>query len=311
MDGNVIQNIPVISTGSLLVDKALGVGGLPYGRIVETIGQESSGKTTLCLHVIANAQKAGHTCAFVDAENAIDVKYAKDLGVNVDNLLLSQPDYGEQALEIVETLVNTKSVGVIIVDSIAALTPLAEIEGNMTDQQMGLQARMMGKHLRKITAKAKKSNTLLIYTNQMREKIGVMFGSPNTTPGGKAMKFYASIRMQMSRTGSDKDKDGEAINNTTQVKIIKNKVAPPFKVAKTSIKFGEGFDYYAEVLDIAIANKTIVKKGAWFSYNGEQLGQGKNATREVLKKQSDSFIEGLLVEEKPKKKKKKKKKGKG
>jgi recombination protein RecA len=315
MEGNVIKNIPVISTGSLVVDKALGVGGLPYGRICEISGQESSGKTTLCLHVIANAQAKGEICAFLDAEHALDLQYAKDLKVNVKDLLLSQPDYGEMTLDILETLLDTKAVKVIVVDSIAALVPLAELEGSMADQQMGLQARMMGKACRKIVGKARKSGTLIIFTNQMREKIGVVFGNPNTTPGGKAMKFTASVRIQISRTGSGKNKDNEEINNQTKIKVIKNKVAPPFKIATTSIKFGEGFDYYGEVVDMAIENGNIKKKGSWFSYDGEQLGQGKEAVIEVLKKQTPSFIEGLLkepeVETKKKKKKKKNKNNKG
>ena len=268
------MDIEAISTGSLSLDVALGIGGLPCGRIVEIYGPESSGKTTLTLQVIAEAQKKGKTCAFVDAEHALDPIYAAKLGVNVDDLLISQPDTGEQALEICDMLVRSNAVDVIIVDSVAALTPKAEIEGEMGDSHVGLQARLMSQALRKLTANITNANCLCIFINQIRMKIGVMFGSPETTTGGNALKFYASVRLDIRRIGAIKDGD-EVVGNETRVKVVKNKVAPPFKQAEFQIFYGAGISKEGELVDLGVKHKLIDKAGAWYSYNGEKIGQGK------------------------------------
>ena len=272
-DPGSIQQLDTISTGSLGLDFALGVGGLPRGRIVEIYGPESSGKTTLTLHVIAEAQKAGMTCAFIDAEHALDPVYAGKLGVDVDNLYVSQPDHGEQALEIADTLVRSGAVDVIVIDSVAALTPKAEIEGEMGDAHVGLQARLMSQALRKLTGNVKNNNTLVIFINQIRMKIGVMFGNPETTTGGNALKFYASVRLDVRRTGAVKN--GEDINgNMTRVKVVKNKVAPPFREAAFEITFGTGINRVREILDMGVDGGLIEKSGSWYAYNGERIGQG-------------------------------------
>ncbi|TKB49205.1 recombinase RecA [Ferrimonas sediminicola] len=268
------MDIEAISTGSLGLDVALGIGGLPAGRVVEIYGPESSGKTTLTLQVIAEAQKMGKTCAFVDAEHALDPIYAEKLGVNVQELLVSQPDTGEQALEICDMLVRSGAVDVVIVDSVAALTPKAEIEGEMGDSHVGLQARLMSQALRKLTANIKRSNTLCIFINQIRMKIGVMFGNPETTTGGNALKFYASVRLDIRRTGAIKDGD-EVVGNETRVKVVKNKVAPPFKQAEFQILYGEGSSKEGELIDLGVKHKLVEKSGAWYSYKGEKIGQGK------------------------------------
>ncbi|MBV7414116.1 recombinase A [Aeromonas encheleia] len=268
------MDIEAISTGSLSLDVALGIGGLPCGRIVEIYGPESSGKTTLTLQVIAEAQKKGKVCAFIDAEHALDPIYAAKLGVNVDDLLISQPDTGEQALEICDMLVRSNAVDVIIVDSVAALTPKAEIEGEMGDSHVGLQARLMSQALRKLTANIKNANCLCIFINQIRMKIGVMFGSPETTTGGNALKFYASVRLDIRRIGAIKDGD-EVVGNETRVKVVKNKVAPPFKQAEFQIFYGVGISKEGELVDLGVKHKLIDKAGAWYSYNGEKIGQGK------------------------------------
>ncbi|MCH8536950.1 MAG: recombinase RecA [Alkalimonas sp.] len=275
-------DIESVSTGSLGLDIALGIGGLPYGRIVEIYGPESSGKTTLTLQVVAEAQKAGKTCAFIDAEHALDPIYASKLGVDVDNLLVSQPDTGEQALEICDMLVRSAAVDIVIVDSVAALTPKAEIEGDMGDSHMGLQARLMSQALRKLTANIKRSNTLCIFINQIRMKIGVMFGNPETTTGGNALKFYASVRLDIRRIGSVKDGD-EVIGNETRVKVVKNKVAPPFKQAEFIITYGQGINKQGELLDLGVQEKLVDKAGAWYAYQGNKIGQGKaNAMKYML-----------------------------
>ena len=266
-------DIEAISTGSLGVDIALGIGGLPKGRIIEIYGPESSGKTTLALSVIAQAQKKGGTCAFIDAEHALDPAYAKKIGVDIDNLLISQPDAGEQALEIADTLVRSGAIDVLVVDSVAALVPKAELEGEMGDSHMGLQARLMSQALRKLTSTISRSNTLVIFINQIRMKIGVMFGNPETTTGGNALKFYASVRIDIRRIGSIKDKD-DVIGSQTRVKIVKNKVAPPFKVIDFDIMYGEGISKTGELIDLGIKAGLVEKAGAWFSYKGEKLGQG-------------------------------------
>ncbi|MDR6985266.1 recombination protein RecA [Rheinheimera pacifica] len=267
-------DIAAVSTGSLGLDIALGIGGLPYGRIVEIYGPESSGKTTLTLQVIAEAQKAGKTCAFIDAEHALDPVYAKKLGVKVEDLLVSQPDTGEQALEICDMLVRSAAVDVVVVDSVAALTPKAEIEGDMGDSHMGLQARLMSQALRKLTGNIKRSNTLCIFINQIRMKIGVMFGNPETTTGGNALKFYASVRLDIRRIGSVKDGD-EITGNETRVKVVKNKVAPPFKQAEFIIQYGAGINKLGELIDLGVAQGLVDKAGAWYAYQGNKIGQGK------------------------------------
>jgi len=281
-DGTAIGNIEAISTGSLGLDIALGIGGVPRGRIVEIYGPESSGKTTLTLHVVAEAQKQGGTCAFVDAEHALDPQYAEKLGVNIDELLVSQPDTGEQALEITDMLVRSGAVDVVVVDSVAALTPKAEIEGDMGDSHVGLQARLMSQALRKLTANIKRSNCVVIFINQIRMKIGVMFGSPETTTGGNALKFYASVRMDIRRIGAIKKGD-EVIGNETRVKVVKNKVAPPFKQVEFQILYGEGISREGEIIDLGVKQGIIEKSGAWYSYNGDRIGQGKENVRQFLK----------------------------
>lgn len=289
-EGEAIEDIQVVSTGSLGLDIALGVGGLPRGRVVEIYGPESSGKTTLTLQVIAEMQKIGGTCAFVDAEHALDVQYAQKLGVNLPDLLISQPDTGEQALEIVDSLVRSGAVDLIVVDSVAALTPKAEIEGEMGDSLPGLQARLMSQALRKLTATIKKTNCMVIFINQIRMKIGVMFGSPETTTGGNALKFYASVRIDIRRTGTIK-KGEEAIGNETKVKIVKNKVAPPFKTAEFDILFGEGISRHGEIIDMGVNAKIIEKSGAWYAYNGEKIGQGRDNAREFLRENPELALE--------------------
>ncbi len=268
------EPIPAISTGSLGLDIALGIGGLPRGRVVEIYGPESSGKTTLTLQVIAEAQKAGGTCAFIDAEHALDPIYAENLGVDVDNLLVSQPDTGEQALEICDMVVRSGAVDVVVIDSVAALTPKAEIEGDMGDHHMGLQARLMSQALRKMTGNIKNSNTLVIFINQIRMKIGVMFGSPETTTGGNALKFYSSVRLDIRRIGSIKDGD-EVVGNETRVKVVKNKVAPPFRQTEFQIMYGKGIYHLGEVIDLGVKQGLVEKSGAWYAYKGEKIGQGK------------------------------------
>ena len=275
-------DIEAISTGSLGIDIALGIGGLPKGRIVEIYGPESSGKTTLALSVIAQSQKKGGTCAFIDAEHALDPSYAKKIGVDIENLLISQPDAGEQALEIADTLVRSGAIDVLVVDSVAALVPKAELEGEMGDSHMGLQARLMSQALRKLTATISRSNTLVIFINQIRMKLGVMFGNPETTTGGNALKFYASVRMDIRRIGAIKDKD-DVIGNQTRVKIVKNKVAPPFKTVDFDIMYGEGISKTGELVDLGVKAGILDKAGAWFSYNGEKIGQGRENAKIYLK----------------------------
>jgi len=289
-DGEVIEDIQVVSTGSLGLDIALGVGGLPRGRVVEIYGPESSGKTTLTLQVIAEMQKLGGTCAFVDAEHALDIQYAQKLGVNLQDLLISQPDTGEQALEIVDSLTRSGAVDLIIVDSVAALTPKAELEGEMGDSLPGLQARLMSQALRKLTATIKKANCTVIFINQIRMKIGVMFGSPETTTGGNALKFYASVRLDIRRIGSIK-KGEDVIGNETRVKVVKNKVASPFKTAEFDILYGEGISRLGEVLDLGVAGHIVEKAGAWYAFNGEKIGQGRDNAREFLKENPELAIE--------------------
>ena len=274
--------IETVPTGSLGLDIALGVGGLPRGRVVEIFGPESSGKTTLTLHVIAEAQKRGGVCAFVDAEHALDPVYARKLGVNLEDLLISQPDTGEQALEITDTLVRSGAVDVLVVDSVAALTPRAEIEGEMGDVQPGLQARLMSQALRKLTASISRSNTMVIFINQIRMKIGVMYGSPETTTGGNALKFYASVRLDIRRIGSIKDRD-EVLGNSTRVKVVKNKVAPPFKEVEFDIMYGEGISKIGELIDLGVKAGVVEKSGAWFSYDSQRLGQGRENSKAYLK----------------------------
>ena len=283
-------DIEAISTGSLGTDIALGIGGLPKGRIIEIYGPESSGKTTFALSVVAQAQKKGGICAFVDAEHALDPSYAKKIGVDIENLLVSQPDSGEQALEIADTLVRSGAIDVLVVDSVAALVPKAELEGEMGDSHMGLQARLMSQALRKLTSTVSRSNTLIIFINQIRMKIGVMFGSPETTTGGNALKFYASVRLDIRRIGSIKDKD-EVIGSQTRVKIVKNKVAPPFKVAEFDIMYGEGISVEGTLLDIAVNMDIIQKSGSWFAYNGEKIGQGRENAKKYLDEHPDVMEE--------------------
>ena len=282
-----IQEIPVISTGAVSLDMALGVGGLPRGRIVECYGQESSGKTTLALHVVANAQKAGGVAAFIDAEHALDPQYAKKIGVNLDDLIVSQPNSGEEALTICEQLVKSGALDVVVVDSVAALTPQAEIDGNMGDSHMGLQARLMSQAMRKLTSTIAATKTLLIFTNQVREKIGVMFGNPETTPGGKALKFYASCRLQVQRIGAIKNTAGQVVGNRTRVKVVKNKVAPPFTEAEFDILYTCGISYEGSVLDAALARGIVEKRGSWLSFGDEQLAQGSLATIDYLREHAD------------------------
>ncbi len=296
-DSTAARDIEVISTGSLALDVALGIGGLPKGRVVEIYGPESSGKTTLTLQVIAECQKQGGTAAFVDAEHALDPIYAEKIGVNVDDLLVSQPDTGEQALEITDMLVRSGAVDIVVVDSVAALTPRAEIEGDMGDSHMGLQARLMSQALRKLTGNIKRSNTMVIFINQIRMKIGVMFGSPETTTGGNALKFYASVRLDIRRIGAIKKGD-EILGNETRVKVVKNKLAPPFKKADFEILYGEGISRLGEIIDMGVENGIVDKAGAWYSYEGERIGQGKENSRAYLKEHPEvaSVIETKLRE---------------
>ena len=289
-DGEVVKDIEVVSTGSLGLDIALGIGGLPRGRVVEIYGPESSGKTTLTLQVIAEMQKLGGTCAFIDAEHALDSQYAAKLGVTLQDLLISQPDTGEQALEICDALVRSGSVDLIVIDSVAALTPRAEIEGEMGDSLPGLQARLMSQALRKLTGSIQRTNTLVIFINQIRMKIGVMFGNPETTTGGNALKFYASVRLDIRRTGSIKKGD-EVIGNETRVKVVKNKVAPPFKNAEFDILYGEGTSRLGEILDLGASAGIVEKSGAWYSYKGERIGQGKDNAREYLREKPEMALE--------------------
>ncbi len=289
-DHDVARDIQAVSTGSLGLDIALGIGGLPRGRVVEIYGPESSGKTTLTLQVIAEMQKLGGTAAFIDAEHALDPSYAQKLGVDVDNLLVSQPDTGEQALEIADMLVRSGSVDVVVIDSVAALTPKAEIEGEMGDSHMGLQARLMSQALRKLTANIKRTNTLVIFINQIRMKIGVMFGSPETTTGGNALKFYASVRLDIRRIGAIKKGD-EIIGNETKVKVVKNKVSPPFKEAFFDILYGQGISREGEIIELGVLHKLVDKSGAWYAYNGEKIGQGKDNAREYLKEHTEIAAE--------------------
>jgi recombination protein RecA len=289
-DGGVARDIDVISTGSLSLDIALGIGGLPRGRIVEIYGPESSGKTTLTLQVIAECQRQGGVAAFIDAEHALDPAYARRLGVKVDDLLISQPDTGEQALEIADMLVRSSAVDVVIIDSVAALTPKAEIEGEMGDQHMGLQARLMSQALRKLTANIKRSNTLVVFINQIRMKIGIMFGNPETTTGGNALQFYASVRLDIRRTGAVKDGE-EVIGSETRVKVVKNKVAPPFKQAEFDILYNEGISLESEIIQLGVTHNLIDKSGAWFSYKNQRIGQGKENVRLFLKEHPELAAE--------------------
>jgi len=285
-DGNPLAPVPVFSTGSLALDIALGVGGVPRGRIIEIYGQEGSGKTTLALHILAEAQKGGGTAAFIDAEQALDPAYAKRLGVDIDNLYISQPDTGEQALEIADTLVRSGAIDAIVIDSVAALVPKAEIEGEMGDAHMGLQARLMSQAMRKLAGSLNKSGTSAIFTNQVREKIGVMFGNPETTPGGRALKFWASVRMQITRLETLKSGE-EAIGNRVRVKVVKNKLAPPHRQAEFDIMFGEGISRSGDILDLGVAMNIITKSGAWFAYGEERLGQGRENAKQFLEANPD------------------------
>ena len=289
-ENEVAKDLQVVSTGSLGLDLALGIGGLPKGRVVEIYGPESSGKTTLTLSVIAEMQKINGSAAFIDAEHALDPQYAKKLGVNIEDLLISQPDNGEQALEIADMLVRSGSVDVVVIDSVAALTPRAEIEGDMGEPQMGLQARLMSQALRKLTANIKRSNTLVIFINQIRMKIGVMFGNPETTTGGNALKFYSSVRIDIRRIGAIKKAD-EIIGNETRIKVVKNKVAPPFRQAVFDILYGEGISREGEIIEIGVKLKIMEKAGSWYSYNGEKIGQGRDNVRQFLKDNPETSIE--------------------
>ena len=295
---NTVQAVEAVSTGSLTLDIALGIGGLPKGRIIEIYGPESSGKTTMTLQAIAECQKAGGTCAFIDAEHALDPQYARKLGVDIDNLLVSQPDNGEQALEIADMLVRSGAIDMIVVDSVAALTPRAEIEGEMGDSHMGLQARLMSQALRKITGNAKRSNCMVIFINQIRMKIGVMFGSPETTTGGNALKFYASVRLDIRRVGQVKEGD-EIIGSETKVKVVKNKMAPPFKEALFQILYGKGVNHLGELVDLAVQQNIVQKAGAWYSYQGDKIGQGKNNTIRHLEEHPElaKGIEAIIREQ--------------
>jgi len=283
---NIVAPVESISTGALSIDYALGIGGVPRGRVIEIFGPESSGKTTLALQIIAEAQKKGGTAAFIDAEHALDAAYAKKLGVDLDNLLVSQPDNGEQALEIVEVIIRSNSVDVVVVDSVAALVPRAEIEGEMGEAQMGLQARLMSQALRKLTGAVSKSKASLIFINQLREKIGVMFGNPETTTGGRALKFYSSVRVDIRRIGAIKDGE-DVVGNRTRIKVVKNKMAPPFREAEFDIMYGEGVSREGDLIDIAVEHKIIEKSGAWFAYGGERLGQGRENVKNYLKEHPD------------------------
>ncbi len=286
-DGSPITDVPVISTGALSLDIALGIMGVPRGRIVEIFGPESSGKTSLCLHIIANAQKAGGIAAIIDAEHAIDPAYARKIGVNIENLLISQPDCGEDALNIADTLIRSNSVDVLVVDSVAALVPKAEIEGQVGDSFVGLQARMMSQVLRKLTGVISRSRTCCIFTNQLREKIGVMFGNPETTPGGNALKFYSSVRLDIRRIGTLKDSNGGATGARTKVKVVKNKMAPPFKIAEFDINWDEGISRVGSIIDVACDLGIIEKRGSWFSFDGEQLAQGRDAVKGAFQERKD------------------------
>lgn len=281
---NLLGDVPVISTGALALDLALGIGGVPAGRIVEIFGPESSGKTTVCLHIIANAQKQGGRCAIIDAEHAVDPAYAQKIGVNIDDLLISQPDCGEDALNIADSLVRSNAIDVLVIDSVAALVPRAEIEGQMGDSHMGLQARLMSQALRKLTGAASKSRTCIIFTNQIREKIGVMFGNPETTTGGNALKFYASIRMDIRKVTALKDAIGNVSGNKVRVKVVKNKMAPPFRIAEFEINYAEGISKVGSILDVAADLGILEKRGSWFSFDGEQLAQGRDQTKAMLEK---------------------------
>lgn len=282
--------VEAISTGCLGLDLALGIGGFPKGRIIEIYGPESSGKTTLALHTIAEAQKIGGTCAFVDAEHAMDPSYARKLGINIDDLIISQPDTGEQALEITDTLVRSGSIDVLVVDSVAALVPKAELEGDMGDSHMGLQARLMSQALRKLAGSVAKTGCIVIFINQIRQKIGIMFGSPETTTGGNALKFYASVRLDIRRIGAIKDKD-LVIGNQTKIKVVKNKVSPPFKAIEVDIMYGEGISKTSELIDLGVCAGIVDKAGSWYSYNNEKMGQGKESAKEFLKNNKDKAIE--------------------
>ncbi len=289
-DPNAVRDVEVVSTGSLQLDIALGVGGLPRGRVVEVYGPEASGKTTLALEVVAQAQKAGGTAAFIDAEHALDPQYAEKIGVDVDELLVSQPDTGEQALEIADMIVRSGAVDVVVIDSVAALTPKAELEGDMGDSHMGLQARLMSQALRKLTANINRSNTMMIFINQIRMKIGVMFGSPETTTGGNALKFYESVRLDIRRIGAIKRGD-EVVGNETRVKVVKNKLAPPFKKVEFDILYGEGISREGELIDLGVQHGLVEKSGAWYSYKGDRIGQGRDNVREFLKQNPDTASE--------------------
>ncbi len=297
LGANQAMEVEAVSTGSLGLDIALGIGGLPKGRIIEIYGPESSGKTTLALHVLAEAQKRGGICAFVDAEHALDPIYAKKLGVNIDDLLISQPDTGEQALEIADTLVRSGAVEVLVIDSVAALTPKAELEGEMGDSLPGLQARLMSQAMRKLTASISKTSCMVVFINQIRMKIGVMFGSPETTTGGNALKFYASVRLDIRRIGAIKDRD-EVVGNQTRVKVVKNKVAPPFKMVEFDIMYGEGISKTGELVDLGVTAGVVEKSGSWFSYNGERIGQGRENAKTFLKQNPDvaATIEAAIRE---------------
>ena len=282
MGDNIVENVEVISSGSLGLDYALGVGGYPRGRVVEIYGPESSGKTTLTLHAIAECQKAGGIAAFIDAEHAFDRYYAKNLGVNIDDLIISQPDHGEQALEIADNLIRSGAIDIVVVDSVAALTPKSEIEGEMGDSKMGLHARLMSQALRKLTSSISKTNCTVIFINQLREKIGIMFGNPETTTGGNALKFYASVRLDIRRSTQIKDNNGVVIGNKTRVKVVKNKVAPPFKTVEFDIMYGIGISRIGELIDKGVESEIIAKSGSWFSYDNTKLGQGRDAVKKLL-----------------------------